>query len=226
MQMDTNTTLPLSDFIHYTNEKMEQKSLEFYEHIKRRHSIRKFSDKSVPKAIIENAIKAAGTAPNGANHQPWHFVAISSQNVKQQIREQAEHHERRFYGGSAGDEWLDALKPLGTNASKPYLETAPWLIAIFSQKKGGLDETQQKQNYYVHESVGIASGLLITALHTAGLATLTHTPKPMSFLTRICNRPDNERPYMLLVVGHPAKDATIPKHASIKKSLPQISTFL
>lgn len=224
--MNDKSALPLNDFITYDDGEMEHKATAFFEHMKTRHSIRKFSDQEVPKSIIENAIKAAGRAPSGANHQPWHFVAISSQDVKQQVREQAEQHERRFYGGSAGDEWLEALKPLGTDAHKPYLETAPWLIAIFSQKKGGLSEADQKQNYYVHESVGIATGILITALHTAGLATLTHTPKPMSFLTKICERPDTERPYMLLVVGHPGKDASIPEHATNKKSLAQISTFL
>jgi iodotyrosine deiodinase len=224
--MNDKSALPLKDFITYSDDEMERKALAFFKHMTSRHSIRKFSDQEVPKSIIENALSAAGRAPSGANHQPWHFVAISSQNVKQQIREQAEQHERRFYAGSAGDEWLEALKPLGTDADKPYLETAPWLIAIFSQKKGGLEEADQKQNYYVHESVGIATGILITALHTAGLATLTHTPKPMSFLTKICERPDTERPYMLLIVGHPAKDASIPEHATKKKSLAQISTFL
>lgn len=224
--MNDKTALPLEDFITYSDDEMERKALAFFQHMKSRHSIRKFSYQEVPKSIIENALSAAGRAPSGANHQPWHFVAISSQKVKQQIREQAEQHERRFYAGSAGDEWLEALKPLGTDADKPYLETAPWLIAIFSQKKGGLEEADQKQNYYVHESVGIATGILITALHTAGLATLTHTPKPMSFLTKICERPDTERPYMLLIVGHPAKDASIPEHATKKKSLAQISTFL
>lgn len=224
--MSEQTHIPLNDFISYPNDEMEKRSIDFLEHMKTRHSVRHFSDKAVPKCVIENAIKAAGRAPNGANHQPWHFAAISSANVKKQIREQAEQHEQRFYAGSAGEEWLDALKPLGTNAQKPYLETAPWLIAIFSQKKGGLDEQQQKQNYYVHESVGIATGILITALHTAGLATLTHTPKPMSFLTQICGRPDTERPYMLLIVGHPSNNATVPEHALKKKTLAQISSFL
>jgi nitroreductase len=224
--MSTDNNLPLTDFIHYTNEEMIVKSRAFLSHIKKRHSIRKFSSTPVPQCIIENAITSAGTAPNGANHQPWHFVAISSPHIKKQIREQAEQHERRFYAGGANDEWLDALKPLGTNAEKPYLETAPWLIAIFSKKKGGIEDNNNKQNYYVHESVGIACGILITALHTAGLATLTHTPKPMSFLTKICARPDNERPYMLLVVGHPAQDATVPRHAIVKKTLSHISTFI
>ena len=224
--MKTDTALPLTDFVSYSDELMLQKSVDFFEHIKRRHSIRKFSNKPVSKAVIKNAISAAGRAPSGANHQPWHFVAIDSPEVKRQIREQAEQHEQRFYGGSAGKEWLDALKPLGTDAQKSYLEIAPWLIAIFSQKKGGLHEDEQTQNYYVHESVGIATGFLITALHTAGLATLTHTPKPMSFLSKICERPDTERPYMLLVVGHPSEDATVPEHALQKKALAQICSFM
>ncbi|WP_371193920.1 nitroreductase family protein [Glaciecola sp. SC05] len=224
--MQPHEQYPLSDFIEYPQEQMRARSLAFYEDIKRRHSIRKFSDRPVSQDIIENCIKAAGTAPNGANHQPWHFAAIQSADVKRQVREQAEVHEQRFYEGSAGDQWLDALKPLGTDAQKPYLEHAPWLIAIFSQKKGGVEEGQKQQNYYIHESVGIATGFLITALHHAGLATLTHTPKPMSFLSKICQRPDDERPYMLLVTGYPAEDASVPAHALKKKSLEQICSIL
>jgi nitroreductase len=191
-----------------------------------RHSIRAFSDRAVSKSIIENCIKTAGTAPSGANHQPWHFVAIHSSDVKRQVREQAEQHEQAFYAGRAGEEWLNALKPLGTDAQKPYLEHAPWLIAVFSQKTGGISVEDNQTNYYVHESVGIATGMLITALHNAGLATLTHTPKPMQFLSKICQRPDNERPYMLIIAGYPAEDATVPNHALVKKSLNDISTFL
>ena len=217
---------PLTDFIEYPETEMLTRSQAFYEEIKRRHSIRMFSSKPVPKEIIENCIKAAGTAPSGANHQPWHFAAISSAKVKKQIREHAEKHEQGFYEGRAGEEWLDALKPLGTDANKPFLEHAPWLIAVFSQKKGGLKPEDNKTNYYVHESVGLATGFLINALHHSGLATLTHTPKPMQFLTEVCQRPDNERPYMLLVVGYPSEDATIPNHATIKKSLSEISSFL
>ncbi len=224
--MQPHDSSPLTDFIEYPPEEMQQRSADFYQDIKRRHSIRKFSDRAVDKAIIENCIKAAGTAPSGANHQPWHFVAISSQEIKKQIREQAEYHERGFYDGRAGEEWLNALKDLGTDADKPYLEHAPWLIAIFSQKKGGIKEEDKNTNYYVHESVGIATGFLITALHNAGLATLTHTPKPMSFLNKICNRGDNERAYMLLIAGYPSDDATIPAHAQVKKSLSDIATFL
>ncbi|MBO9489151.1 nitroreductase family protein [Endozoicomonas sp. G2_1] len=217
---------PLTDFIEYPADEMLRRSEDFYNNIKRRHSIRKFSDRPVDRAIIENCIKAAGTAPNGANHQPWHFAAISSPEIKRQVREQAEAHERGFYEGRAGEEWLEALKPLGTDADKPYLEIAPWLIAIFSQKKGGLTIEEQNTNYYVHESVGIATGFLINALHSAGLATLTHTPKPMSFLNKICQRTDNDRAYMLLIAGYPAEDATVPHHAQIKKPLNDIASFL
>ncbi|SET83340.1 nitroreductase family protein [Thalassotalea agarivorans] len=224
--MQKHDCSPLSDFIEYPQEEMLARSQAFLADISRRHSIRSFSDKAVPKEIIENCIMAAGKAPSGANHQPWHFCAISSHEIKQQVREQAEQHERGFYDGRAGEEWLDALKPLGTDAEKPYLEHAPWLIAIFSQKKGGIHAEDKNTNYYVHESVGIATGFLITALHNAGLATLTHTPKPMSFLNKICQRGDNERAYMLLIAGYPAEDATIPAHASVKKSLDEIASFL
>jgi nitroreductase len=224
--MKAHNSSPLSDYIEYTPDEMLQRSAEFYENIKRRHSIRSFSDRLVAKKIIENCIKAAGTAPSGANHQPWHFVAINNIDVKKQIRQQAEIHESNFYHGRASGEWLDALKPLGTDAKKPYLEHAPWLIAVFSEKKGGVATEDKNTNYYVHESVGIATGFLIHALHSSGLVTLTHTPKPMSFLSKICGRDDNSRPYMLLIVGYPSEDATIPDHATRKKSLEDIATFL
>jgi len=224
--MQEHDCSPLTDFVEYPEHEMLQRSASFYNDIKRRHSIRKFSDRPVAREIIENCIKAAGTAPSGANHQPWQFVAIQNPEIKKQVREQAENHERGFYDGRAGDEWLEALKPLGTDSNKPYLEIAPWLIAIFSEKKGGINIEEKNNNYYVHESVGIATGMLITALHNAGLATLTHTPKPMSFLNKICQRSDNERAYMLLIAGYPAEDATIPAHAQVKKSLDDIATFL
>lgn len=224
--MQQHDCSPLSDFIEYPEGEMLSRSQDFYDLVKRRHSIRSFSDRAVDKQIIENCLKAAGTAPSGANHQPWHFVAISSSDIKKQIREQAEFHERGFYEGRAGEEWLAALKDLGTDADKPYLEHAPWLIAIFSQKKGGITAGDKNTNYYVHESVGIATGILITALHNAGLATLTHTPKPMSFLNKVCQRGDNERAYMLLIAGYPAKNATVPAHAQVKKDLADIANFL
>jgi iodotyrosine deiodinase len=224
--MQKHDASPLNDFIEYPAAEMLTRSEQFYTDIKRRHSIRKFSDRAVNQSIIENCIKAAGTAPNGANQQPWHFVAIHSQDVKTQVRDQAEAHERGFYEGRGGDDWLGALKPLGTDANKPYLQQAPWLIAIFSQKNTEQEDGNKQSNYYVHESVGIATGFLINALHHSGLATLTHTPKPMSFLSKICHRPDNERPYMLLIVGYPADDATVPQHAINKKPLNQIMSFL
>jgi nitroreductase len=205
---------------------MLSRSEAFYQDIKRRHTIRNFSKRPVPKEIIENCIKAAATAPSGANHQPWHFVAINSADIKKQIRQQAEIHEQNFYQGRAGEEWLNALKPLGTDANKAYLEHAPWLIAIFSQKKGGITLEEKNTNYYVHESVGIATGFLINALHSSGLVTLTHTPKPMSFLSKICGRDDNDRAYMLLIAGYPSTDATVPHHAQVKKPLAEIATFL
>ena len=225
--MQDHAHRPLTDFIEYPQDEMLSRAESFLDNCKRRHSIRSFSDRPVPKEIIEACIKTAGTAPSGANHQPWHFVAIHSADVKKQIRQAAEDLERSFYEGRAGEEWLDALKPLGTDAQKPYLEHAPWLIAVFSQKKGGIHTEDKNTNYYVHESVGLATGFLIQALHNAGLATLTHTPKPMSFLTDICSRDrDNERPYMLLIAGYPSEDATVPEHALVKKPMEEIATFL
>ncbi|PKH33729.1 nitroreductase family protein [Shewanella sp. ALD9] len=224
--MMSQAHLPLTDFIEYSPDEMLKRAQDNYQQVKRRHSIRAFSDRAVPQAIIEQCILAAGTAPNGANHQPWHFVAINSPQIKAQIRQQAEALEQAFYAGRAGEEWLDALKPLGTNADKPYLEHAPWLIAVFSKKRTE-ESGEQKSNYYVHESVGIATGFLIQALHHAGLGTLTHTPKPMSFLSKVCGRDnDNERPYMLIIAGYPADGATIPQHAIEKKSLAEICDFI
>ncbi len=199
--------------------------------LKQRRSCRYFSDAPVPREVIEAAIEAAGTAPNGANHQPWHFVAISSAETKAAIRKAAEEEERAFYGEEgdapkASDKWLEALSDLGTDADKPFLETAPWLIAVFAQRKGGIEEDGETQNYYVNESVGIACGMLITTLHEAGCATLTHTPSPMGFLRNICGRPEYEKPLMIVVVGQPSEGATVPVHAVNKKPLSQISTWL
>ena len=198
----------------------------FLSKMARRRTVRDFAPDPVPREVIEAAIRAAGTAPSGANHQPWHFVAISDPDVKRRIRIAAEAEEAAFYGGKASDEWLDALAPIGTDANKPFLETAPWLIACFAQKRGGPRAGDDLKNYYVTESVGLAVGMLITSLHLAGLATLTHTPAPMKFLTEICERPVTEKPFVLLVVGHPAAGATVPKHALLKKPLEAISTFL
>ncbi|QZD89828.1 nitroreductase family protein [Qipengyuania aurantiaca] len=194
--------------------------------LKQRRTCRYFSDEPVPREVIEAAIEAAGTAPNGANHQPWHFAVVSSPEKKRAIREAAEEEERNFYAGKASDEWLDALAPLGTDEDKPFLETAPWLIVVFAQRKGGIEEDGKTQNYYVNESVGIACGMLIATLHEAGLATLTHTPSPMGFLRDICDRPEHEKPLMVVVVGHPEEGATVPAHALKKKPLTQIASWL
>jgi nitroreductase len=197
----------------------------YYEFIKQRHTVRQFTDQPVDRAVIEACLRAAGTAPSGANHQPWHFVCVSDPAIKKEIREAAEKEEREFYEGKAGEEWLNDLRKIGTDANKPFLEIAPWLIAIFAERYGYDDEGNKRKNYYMPESVGIATGFLINALHEAGLATLTHTPNPMKFLNQILGRPGNERPYILLVVGHPAEDAMIPRAATIKKDLEEISTF-
>jgi iodotyrosine deiodinase len=205
---------------------MVARSRACFERLRSRRTCRFFTDDAVPRKAIENAILAAGTAPSGANHQPWHFAVISSAEYKRRLREAAETEERAFYAGKAGQEWLDALAPLGTDENKPYLEVAPWHIVVFGQRKGGLHPGEQKQNYYVVESVGIACGFLLAALHEAGLATLTHTPNPMGFLNRLCDRPPTEKPLMVIVTGRPAADATIPEHAMLKKPLDQISTWL
>ncbi len=221
------TQYPLTDFIEYDATQMQQRTSDHLALMQRRHTIRSFSDRAVPQQIIEQLIQIAASAPSGANHQPWHFVAISDPAVKRQIRQEAELQEAGFYSGRAGEEWLNALKPLGTDAHKPYLEHAPWLIVIFSQKRGGIENNDNDTNYYVHESVGIATGFLIQAAHQAGLVSLTHTPKPMSFLSKICGRDnDNDRPYMLLVLGYPAEDATVPAHALKKKPFAQICTLI
>lgn len=225
--MDHEQHFPLTDYQAPTEAELQQRAKAHLALMQQRHTIRSFSDRPVPREIIQQLIQVAASAPSGANHQPWHFVAISDPSIKKRIREEAELQEAGFYNGRAGDEWLDALKPLGTNAHKPYLETAPWLIVIFSQKRGGLQNNDSDTNYYVHESVGIATGLLIQACHQVGLVSLTHTPKPMSFLSKICDRDnDNDRPYMLLVVGYPAEDATVPAHALKKKPFEQICTVL
>jgi nitroreductase len=198
----------------------------FYEEIKRRRTVRDFSNQPVPREVIEYALLAAGTAPSGANLQPWHFTVITDPDTKRRIRETAEVEERAFYNGRAPQEWLDALAPLGTDENKRFLETAPVLIAIFGQRSSERPDGRKVKNYYVPESVGIATGFLITALHEAGLVTLTHTPSPMGFLNEICRRPETEKPYILLVVGYPAQDCTVPVQGGIKKPLEKIASWL
>ena len=189
---------------------MQLRSQIFFENLSTRRTIRNFSDKPVDREVIANCIRSAGTAPSGANMQPWHFVLISEQTIKKQIRVAAEKEEKEFYEKRAPKEWLEVLAPLGTDNNKPYLETAPYLIAIFMQRYGKLPHGREVKHYYGLESVGIATGMLITAIHDAGLASLTHTPSPMGFLNEILERPKNERPFLLLVVGHPARDARVP----------------
>jgi iodotyrosine deiodinase len=226
IDMKPHATIPYTAFPAYSDAERIAKAKAAYDHIKTRRSCRHFSADSVPREVIEYALLAAGTAPNGANHQPWHFAVIESAAKKKALRQAAEAEEHAFYEGKASDEWLEALAPLGTDGDKPYLEHAPYLIIIFAQRKGGMNPGDTKKNYYVNESVGIAAGMLISALHDAGLATLTHTPNPMTFLNKICGRPSDEKPMMVLVVGKPATGATIPVHATRKKPLDQISSWL
>ena len=224
--MKPHDTVPYTDLPEYSEAECYARAAAFYAALKTRRTCRDFTDAPVPRQVIEAALLAAGTAPSGANHQPWHFAVISSADKKRALREAAEVEEREFYAGKASQEWIEALAPLGTDEVKPYLETAPYLIVIFGQRRGGLYPGDDKQNYYVNESVGIATGFLIAALHDAGLATLTHTPNPMKFLNQICERPVNEKPVMVLVVGHASAQATVPVHATIKKPLEQISSWV
>ena len=214
---------PLDSYREYSEEETRARARAFYENIRRRRTVRDFSNRPVPREVIEDCLLAAGTAPNGANLQPWHFVVISDPDVKRKIRTAAEAEEHEFYSGRAPKEWLDALAHLGTDEKKPFLETAPYLIAIFAQRYGLAPDGTQIKNYYVTESVGIAAGFLIAALHEAGLVSLTHTPSPMGFLNEILQRPENERPFLLLVVGHPAEGAEVPEIT--KKPLKEIVTF-
>lgn len=217
------TFVPL-EFRHYPDEEMVARAEAFYDLLRTRRTVRDFSSESVPREVIEAALRVAGTAPNGANLQPWHFVVVSDPSLKREIRQAAEVEEREFYQRRAPPEWLAALELLGTDADKPFLEAAPYLIAIFGEVYGLLEDGRKVKNYYVNESVGIATGMLIAALHRAGLATLTHTPSPMKFLNGILRRPDNERPFLLLVVGRPAEGARVPDIR--KKPLEEIATFL
>jgi iodotyrosine deiodinase len=216
--------VPLPDFREYSPSEMQKRSAAFLAEIRRRRTIRQFSDRPVPRQVIADCLLAAGTAPNGANLQPWHFVVVSDPQVKRLIREGAEQEEREFYSKRAPKEWLEALEPFGTDHHKPYLEIAPYLIVIFAKSYGLLPDGRRVKNYYVSESVGIATGMLITAIHNAGLASLTHTPSPMGFLNQILNRPKNERPFLILVVGYPASDALVPDIE--KQPLNDIATFL
>jgi len=202
--------IPLPGYREYSSVEMLERARDFREEMERRRTVRMFSDRPVPRELIEDCLGAATTAPSGANMQPWHFVAVTDPAVKERIRDAAEAEEKEFYEHRASPEWLEALAPLGTDEHKPFLETAPWLIAVFAQKYGKLPDGRKVKHYYPIESVGLATGMLITALHHAGLATLTHTPSPMGFLNEMLHRPINERPFLLLVTGYPAADARVP----------------
>ena len=214
----------LDDFREYSEQEMEARAVDFYTELQRRRTVRQFSDRPVPREIISECLRAAATAPSGANMQPWKFVVVSDPNLKRKIRLKAEEEEHEFYTRRATPEWLAALEPLGTDEHKPYLEVAPYLIAIFVERYGALPDGRKVKHYYAMESVGIATGILITALHHAGLATLTHTPSPMGFLSKILDRPDNEAPFLILVAGFPAADAVVPNIQ--KKKLDEVAIFV
>jgi nitroreductase len=215
---------PLSSYIEYPIEVMKQRAADFFRHMQRRRTVRQFSDRPVPYEIIEECLRTAGTAPSGANLQPWHFVVVTDPQVKHEIRVAAEQEEDEFYHRRAPQEWLDALSLIGTDEHKPFLETAPYLIVVFGKNHSHLPDGRRVKNYYVNESVGIATGFLIAAIHTAGLVSLTHTPSPMGFLNSILHIPPDEKPFLILVVGYPAEDAQVPDIQ--KKSLEEIATFI
>ncbi len=218
------TFIALPGYQEYSDADMKHRAAAFYADIRRRRTVRDFSDRPVPREVIEDCLRAAGTAPSGANIQPWHFVVVSDPAIKRTIRVEAEKEEHEFYHHKAPQEWLDALAPLGTDERKPFLEDAPYLIVIFAETYGVLPDDRKVKHYYAQESVGIATGMLITAVHHAGLVSLTHTPSPMGFLNEILGRPVRERPFLVLVVGYPAEGATVP--VITKKPLEEIVTFV
>ena len=222
--MSSYPTIPLPGFHEYPIDEMRSRLGRFYADVNRRRSVREFSDRPVPRDVIETALLAANTAPSGANLQPWHFAVVSGPETKKKIRVAAEAEEREFYEHRATQEWLAALEPLGTDENKPFLETAPYLIAVFLQKYGRLEDGRKVKHYYPVESTGLATGILITALHHAGLACLTHTPSPMKFLNEILGRPASERPFLLLVTGYPATDARVPDIK--RKTLDEFTSFV
>lgn len=211
------------EFERLPPEIMHARATQFYKTLVKRRSIRQFSNEPIDRAVLENCLLTAGSAPSGANRQPWHFVVITDPEIKKRIRQAAEKEEREFYEVRATTEWLEAIAPMGVDENKPFLEEAPCLIVIFSEHYRVQTDGKQEKNYYVSESVGIATGFLIAALHNAGLATLTHTPSPMEFLSEILNRPKNEKAFLILVVGYPAEDARVPELT--KKSLETLSSW-
>lgn len=215
---------PLTSYIEYPLEEMKERAASFRREMQRRRTVREFSERPVPREIIEDCLLTAGTAPNGANLQPWHFVVVSDPGTRHEIRIAAEQEEEEFYSRRAPQEWLDALTALGTDERKPFLETAPYLIVIFGKNHSELPDGRRVKNYYVNESVGIATGFLIAAIHNAGLVSLTHTPSPMGFLNGILDVHPDSKPFLLLVVGYPADDAQVP--VITKKPLEEIATFI
>ena len=216
--------LALPDRVQLSPDQATKASKDFLAYMKKRHSVRDYATSPVPREIIENIIATAASAPSGANRQPWHFVAVADPDMKAQIRAAAEEEEKSFYQGGAGDEWLSALEPIGTGVEKPHLTDAPWLIVVFAERYGLNPDGSRYKNYYINESVGIALGFLIAAIHNAGLVCLEHTPNPMKFLNTLCNRPINEKPVMVIPVGYPTETATIPAAAKQKKPLDKVSS--
>jgi nitroreductase len=208
--MQNKKHIPLNNYPKYSDNQLVELSKMFFEKMNSRRSVRTFSSNPIPIEAIKNAIKTAGTSPSGANMQPWHFVLVSSKEMKKKIRVAAEKEEKEFYSSRATDKWLEDLEQLGTNENKPFLETAPYLIVVFEEKYRITKTGEREKNYYTKESVGLASGILLTALHNLGLATLTHTPSPMKFLSEILDRPKNETPFLLIVVGYPEKETLVP----------------
>jgi nitroreductase len=221
--MSEHDTEPLPPLPAYDEAERLRRAESFRDFLARRRSVRAFAGRPVPREVIAACVHAAGQAPSGANKQPWHFEIVGDPQLKRRIRLAAEEEERAFYAGRAGREWIEDLAPLGTDADKPFLETAPWLVVIFEQRRGEDPDGRRIRHYYTKESVGLAAGFLIAALHHAGLATLTHTPSPMQFLNRILDRPVHEKPFLLLVVGHPAADAAVPRIT--RKSADEIMRF-
>lgn len=226
MVMRDHPSVPLTGYPSLDDSETLRRALAFRAMMSTRRTVRAFSDRPVARAVVEAALLTAGAAPSGANHQPWFFAVIESQALRTKIRVAAEAEERAFYAQRANPEWLSALEALGTDADKEFLRTAPVVIAIFGQNRGGPQPSDDRKNYYVTQSVGIASGFLIAALHSAGLATLTHTPAPMNFLTTLCGRPSTEKPFLLLVAGHPAPDAAVPVAALEKKTLAALAAWI
>ncbi|MBW2095716.1 MAG: nitroreductase family protein [Deltaproteobacteria bacterium] len=222
--MSGRAFVPYRAYREYPLEEMKQRAADFFAEMKRRRSVRHFSNRPVPVEIIQDCIRAASSAPSGANNQPWTFVVVSNPEIKKQIHQAAEIVEREFYAGEATKEWVEALDHLGTDQFKPFLVTAPYLIVIFAQRHGYDADGQKKKHYYVQQSVGIATGILITALHNAGLVSLTYTPAKMAFLNKVLSRPSNEKPFMILVTGYPADDAQVPVLG--KKSLGEVAIFM